>query len=382
MKLHKTSDSEVQVTISTRMVVRALSLIVAAVMIVAAVRMSMDTLVLIGTSLFLALALNSPVRWLAGHLPGKMRNSRRLGTTISVVLIVGALIGFIWAIVPPVVRQTASFVKNVPQLIDNLQDQDSAVGDFIRRYDLERQVDKYSEQLADSVGDIGGSAVSAVTTVGSSIFAVLTVLVLTVMMLLEGPRWVALGYEIIPSRKRTHAKKLADKMLRVIQGYVNGQVTLAFIAATLILPVFLIMDVSYPIALMFIVFVCGLIPMVGHTVGAIICTIIALFTSLPAALVVLGYYILYQQIENYAVQPHVQSNSTNMSPLLVFVAVLLGANFGGLLGALVAIPVMGCIRILVIDYLESRNILKPAEIVAADELVDTAANTQTKNRKK
>lgn len=380
MKLHKTTDSEIQLTLSTRTIVRALALIIAAVMLVVVVRLSLDTLVLIGTSVFLALALNSPVRWLAAHLPGKMRNNRNMATTISIIAIVGALVGFVWAIAPPVIRQTASFIKNVPQLIDEVQNQDSAVGEFIRDYNLGTQINKYADQLTNSVGDIGGSAMNAVTTVGSSVFAVLTVLVLTVMMLLEGPRWVALGYEIIPSRKRAHAKKLAERMLRVIQGYVNGQVTLAFIAAVLLMPVFLIMDVNYPIALMFIVFVCGLIPMVGHTVGAVICTLIALFTSLPAALVVLGYYILYQQIENYAVQPRVQANSTNMTPLLVFVAVLLGANFGGLLGALVAIPIMGCIRILLIDYLERRDILTPAEVMATINGVDNS-EAPTKKRK-
>ena len=121
-----------------------------------------------------------------------------------------------------------------------------------------------------------------------------------------------------------------------------------------------IMGVSSPLALLVVVFICGLIPMVGHTIGAIIVTTVALFHSPTSAIVVLAYYILYQQIENYVVQPRIQANSTNMSPLLVFTAVLLGANFGGLLGALVAIPVMGCIRIFVLDYLESRKILSPA----------------------
>jgi predicted PurR-regulated permease PerM len=151
-------------------------------------------------------------------------------------------------------------------------------------------------------------------------------------------------------------------MSRVIQGYVNGQVTLAAIAAVLILPALFVAGVSYPLALMVIVFICGLIPMVGHTIGAIIVTTVALFTSVPAAIIVLSYYILYQQIENYVVQPKIQANSTNMSPLLVYIAVILGVNFGGLLGGLVAITVMGCIRILVLDYLEQRNILSTATV--------------------
>ena len=99
--------------------------------------------------------------------------------------------------------------------------------------------------------------------------------------------------------------------------------------------------------------------MVGHTIGAVLVSTVALFQSPVTALIVLGYYILYQQIENYAVQPRIQSNSTNMSPLLVFMSVLVGISFGGLFGGLVAIPVAGCLRILVMDYLESQNYIKP-----------------------
>jgi predicted PurR-regulated permease PerM len=150
-------------------------------------------------------------------------------------------------------------------------------------------------------------------------------------------------------------------MYRVIKGYVNGQVLLALIASLLIAPMLFILHIGYPIALVFVIFICGLIPMVGHTIGAIIVTLVALFHSPISAVIILAYYILYQQIENYAVQPRVQASSTQMSPLIVFSSVLLGVSFGGLLGGLVAIPIAGCIRIVLLDYLRSRKVIGPAE---------------------
>src|SRR5690606_19495831 len=92
--------------------------------------------------------------------------------------------------------------------------------------------------------------------------------------------------------------------------------------------------------------------------------LVALFTSPVAALVVFAYYVLYQQIENYAIQPKVQSNSTDMSPLLVFSSVVIGVSFSGLLGGLVAIPLAGCLRILVLDYMRRKKLI--AENDAAD----------------
>ena len=355
--LFSKENADFEVSISTHSMVRVIVLTIGAVVLFLAVRRSLHALTLIGVAFFLSLALDAPVRWLAQRLPGKKRNRRNLATAISIGLIVLALLGFLATIVPPVARQTTDFVRSLPELVDNTKSGKGALGEFVVRYNLQEQVDKLSHQLSQRTDNIGGTAWSTMTKLGSSLFATLTVLVLTVMMLAEGPRWRKIIEEMTPKSKRKRYAQLTQDMRRVVQGYVNGQVLLAGIAALLITPVFFVMGVSYPIALMVVVFICGLIPMVGHTIGAIFCTLVALFTSLPAALTVLGFYILYQQIENYVVQPRVQANSTNMSPLLVFIAVLLGANFGGLLGALVAIPVMGCLRILLLDYLERRDVL-------------------------
>jgi predicted PurR-regulated permease PerM len=363
-RLFPKDNSDFDVTISNHTLLRTLAFAAGAVLLYWAITKSAHSLSLIGIAFFLTLALNAPVRWVARHLPGKMRGNRNLAAGVSIGIVVLLLAGFLFAIVPPLAKQTTNFVRGMPQLIQDTRDQNTPVGSFVRRHNLEGQIDKFSAQLSDRLNSIGSSAVNIVSKVGSSIVSALTVLVLVIMMLLEGPHWKELFERLVPPHDRPRIERLGREMSKVIQGYVNGQVTLAAIAALLIVPVLFIMGVSYPVALMVIVFICGLIPMVGHTIGAVICTTVALFTSLPAALVVLGYYILYQQIENYAVQPRIQANSTNMSPLLVFVAVILGANFGGLLGALVAIPIAGCIRIIVLDYLERRDILSAKTVRA------------------
>jgi len=170
---------------------------------------------------------------------------------------------------------------------------------------------------------------------------------------------------LVPVRHQDDADRLAHDMYRVVKGYVNGQVTLAAIAAAFIVPALFILGVSYPVALMVVVFVCGLIPMVGHTIGAIIVTSVALFHSPVSAIIILAYYILYQQIENYLIQPRIQANSTNLSPLLVFMSVIVGVSFNGLLGGLVAIPLAGCLRILTLYYLEAQHKLSPVELETA-----------------
>lgn len=357
----KDKRNTVQVTVSNRTVIRLLLLIALSFIGFAALQQATHSLMLIFTAFFLALALNAPVQWLARHLPGKRKGSRVLATAISFIIIIAFLVGFFASLVPPIVRQTNNFISSAPHLINQARDENSSVGKFIKKYKLQDDADKFSSQLSDRLKGASGKAVSTAGKVGSSVFAMLAVLALTFMMLIEGPRWVALFQRMIPLGHRKHASDLAHDMYRVVKGYVNGQVILAAIAALMLLPGLVVVHVSYPVALMVVVFVCGLIPMIGHTIGAGIVTLVAVFHSVPSAIIILAYYILYQQIENYIIQPRVQSNTTNMSPLLVFASVVIGVNFGGLFGGLVAIPVAGCIRIALLDYLTNRGILDQQE---------------------
>lgn len=355
---------EVALTVSTPTFIRLALLTVATMVLLISVHKAAHALLLVFSAFFLALALNGPVHWLGKQLPGKRKGSRTLATSLSFLLIILLLIGFIASIAPPLVRQTQSFINAAPHLVRDFRSQDSQVGSIIRKYHLEKQVDSFSGQLSDRLKHVGGSAFSTLQKVGQSVFSLLTILVMTFMMLVEGPRWLALFREIVPDRRQPLLDRLMHDMYRVIKGYVNGQVTLAALAALLIMPAVLLLHISYPIALMVIIFICGLIPMVGHTIGAIIITLVALFESTSAALIILIYYITYQQIENILIQPRIQANSTDMSPLLVFMSVVIGVSFGGLIGGLVAIPLTGCLRIGILEYLQRKKIITSAEFKA------------------
>lgn len=361
----KKRDNAVEVTVTNQTIIRVVGLVILSFLFLAGVRRAGHTLVLIFTAIFLALALNQPVQWLAKHIPGKRKGSRPLATGLSFLFIIVMLIAFLASIVPPLVRQTSNFIDVAPQLVEDARDEDTALGSFIRRYQLEDQMDKLSGEISSRAGNIGSSALTSFGKVGSSIFSTLTILVLTFMMLVEGPAWRRFFLRLVRKDRKEHVEELSRDMYRVITGYVNGQVTIAALAAILITPVLFLLDISYPIALMVIVFICGLIPLVGATIGAVIVSVVALFTSPFSAIAILVYYLIYQQIENYVLQPKIQANSTNMSPLLVFASVLIGVNFGGLFGGLVAIPVAGCLRILLLDYLENRNLISKAEVKKA-----------------
>jgi predicted PurR-regulated permease PerM len=359
-------EREVWVNISTRNIVRVIVLVAIAFLLWIILKRVAHALILIFAAFFLAMALNSPVHWLAQKIPGKKKGSRALATTISTVFVFLVLASFFASIIPPLSRQTNDFIAAIPHIIREVHNQNSNFGKIVAHYHLTNQVNNLGGELKSRLHTIASSAVSTIGHLTTSVFSVVAILVLTFMMLVEGPRWIhRIHEELVPGEYKQHIALLSDQMYKVIKGYVNGQVVLAALAALLITPALFILHIGYPLALAVLIFFFGLIPMVGHTLGAIVITIVALFHSPLAAIVILVYYLFYQQVENYVIQPHIQSNTTNLTPLLVFMAIIIGIGFDGIFGGLIAIPVAGCLRVLVVDYLSNRHVIAP-------ELIDNS----------
>ncbi|MGH7195392.1 MAG: AI-2E family transporter [Candidatus Saccharimonadales bacterium] len=354
---NKKDASEVWINISNRTIIRVVVVALLLFLVVAFLRRIEHALLLIFLAFLLAIALNNPVRRLADHLPGNSRHSRLIATTISYLVVIIILGGIIALIVPPLVHQTNHFLNVLPSYISGAQAHNSAFSNFINHYHLRGQLQNFSHHIGGYLHGATGSLLSTVVKALRSAVSLLTILVLTFMMLVEGPAWAKRVTRIIPKAHQKHATRLGEDMAHVVRGYVNGQVVLAAIAAALITPALFILHINYPLALMVVVFVAGLIPLIGHTIGAIVITAVALFHAPLSALIILLYYVLYINVENYILSPHIQSNTTNLSPLLVILAIVIGVSFGGIFGGLLAIPIAGCFRVIIIDYLKTRDMI-------------------------
>jgi predicted PurR-regulated permease PerM len=117
----------------------------------------------------------------------------------------------------------------------------------------------------------------------------------------------------------------------------------------------LILGVPYAVALGLIVAILDLIPLAGATIAAILIGAVAFIHSVPAGIIVVIFFILYQQVENHLLQPVIYGRTVQLSPLTVLVSILVGAELAGILGALAAIPVAGSIQVVILDWLEHRH---------------------------
>jgi len=342
-------------TVSNRTLLRIIGFAIASLVLLQIFENLIHPLTLIFVSFFLSLALNPAVSFVSRKL--KTPN-RTIATAIAYFGVVSVLILFFSLVLPPLIKQTSDFITDVPQTFRDLNDDEGFIGDFVRNNELEQQVSEFASSFSNDLGSFREPVVTTANRVVSNVVSIITVLVLTFMMLNEGPKWLKLFWSKYPKDKRKYAKKVAGEMYNVVTSYVNGQVLVAAIGATFAIVVLLIASAIFnadginAIALGGLVFLFSLIPTVGAILSAFVVVLFSLFVSLPLAVTMLIYFIVYQQIENATIQPYIQSKGTELSPMLVFISAILGIGFGGVLGAFVAIPVAGCLKILVEDYFE------------------------------
>jgi len=136
---------------------------------------------------------------------------------------------------------------------------------------------------------------------------------------------------------------------------VTGNLLISLIAGASTTIVLLVMGVPYAVALGLVVAILDLIPLAGATIAAVIVGIVAFLHGIPAGIVVVTFFILYQQLENHILQPLVYGRTVQLSPLVVLMSVLIGSQVAGVLGALAAIPVAGAIQVIVRDWLAYRK---------------------------
>jgi predicted PurR-regulated permease PerM len=324
------------------------------------VSVARHVLVWFAVSVFLALAMNPLVEVLQRR--GIKRRGLAAGTAFLLVILVIAGIGALF--IPTLVDNVNKFTDAVPGYVDDVTKGKGRFGFLETKYHV---VEKVRAQIksggAKKLLGLSGAAVSVTKGVVSIVVGIVTIVFLTFFMVLEGPAWVDRAYSLLPPESQPRWRKVGHDIYGTVGGYVTGNLLISLIAGVLTTLVLLALGVPYAVALGLIVAILDLIPLAGATIAAIIIGAVALIHSIVAGVIVIVFFILYQQLENHLLQPLVYNRTVSLSPLLILVSVLIGAEVAGVLGALGAIPIAGSIQVLVVDYLRERReraIEKPA----------------------
>jgi predicted PurR-regulated permease PerM len=344
---------------SVRSVLTVIGLVVATWALLTMIQIARHVIVWILVSIFLALALNPAVEWFLRR--GVKSRGLAAGYTYIIAIVVIGALGY--AFIPTLVSQVNDFVQAVPGYVHDLTKGKGRLGFLETKYHIVEKIRKaVNEGGATKVLGLTGAALSITKSVISLVVATITIAFLTFFMLLEGPAWMERFYGLLPQRLQPRWRAIGGEIYRTVGGYVTGNLLISLIAGALTTIVLLALNVPFAVALGVIVAVLDLIPLAGATVAGILIGTVAFLHSITAGIIVVVFFIVYQQLENHFLQPVIYGRTVQLSPLAVLVAVLIGAEVAGILGALGAIPVAGAIQVILIDWQKHRKTHEPAAV--------------------
>jgi predicted PurR-regulated permease PerM len=320
-----------------------------------------SVLVLVLLGLFLAVSLDPAVRWL-------LRRGLRRATAVAIVSLVVVLMvtGFSWSVVPAIVDQTGKLLANLPDYLRTLSDDSKVVREVTDRYHL---TDRLSALVAGIPAKLAGGAVGIVRGFIGTAASTITVLVLTMYFMADLPRIRQGLPRLFPSRRRDRVEEITDVVVEKVGGYMIGNLTISLIAGAAAFVCLLLVGVPFALPLAAAVAIADLIPMIGATLGAVICLVVSLFTVgiWPGTVIVLLFFILYQQAENYLIAPRVLRNTVNMPSVAVLLVALIGGSLFGLVGAIMAIPVAAAVKVLMFPEVKALEQATSVELTATSK---------------
>jgi predicted PurR-regulated permease PerM len=299
-----------------------------------------NIIVLVLIAMFAAISLDPVVRWLM-----KRGVRRSIAVTIVILVALALFALFVWSVVPPIVRQSGQLFGDLPGYLARLSQDSRGVREVTDRYHL-------TERLTALVGEIptrlAGGAVGYTQRFLGTLASVGTVVVLTIYFMFGMPRIQSGLIRSFPDRRRARVGEIIDVVVDKVGSYMIGNIIISLFAGTASFVCLELVGVPFALPLAVTVAIADMIPMIGATLGAVICVVVSLFTVglWPQTVIVLVFFIVYQQVENYLLVPNVFRNTVDMPSAAVLLVALIGGGLLGLVGAIMAIPIAATVKVV------------------------------------
>jgi predicted PurR-regulated permease PerM len=364
------SDGVVWVRLAPAQVVRTIAIaVLTAATVLGGLYLLWQVRTIIGwciLALFLAVVLNPAVNWLQ-----RRGIKRSIGILLTYLGLVVALVVIAGIFVPLVISEILALINFIVTVAQTSGGFTEFLRGIAEQYGVGWLFDTLSDQLADLPSQLGEWAKSFLLSTGGILIstagfatALVTILTLTFMMLVESERFTNLGLRVFAEPQRPRMRRLLEQSGKAISGYITGNLLISLICGVTTFIVLVIFGMPYPAALALLVALLDLIPLVGATLGGALLVIVGFFVNPLTAVILLVYILIYQQVEGSVLQPMVYSRSVQLHPLLIFIAVLVGAALMGIVGALLAIPVAEIIRVIATDLVAYRHMRQSGDETA------------------
>ncbi len=338
---------------TTRVVARIVLIVILSVLAIYLLYLLRTPIGWIVVALFIAVAMSGPVNWLAR----RMRRGLAITVAYLALLLVPVILGAL--IVPPFVSQLQELVDEAPRYAQDLQEfvaENERLRSLEQDYQIVDKLQERAEELPARIGDAAGVLGNLGLGIVNSVFALVTILIMSVFLVSSGPGWVAGLLRLQPADRAARMSHALYRMGDAVGNYVAGALLQATVAGILTFVVLTLLGMPFAAPLAVLVALLDLIPLIGATIGAVLVGIVTLFNDFPTTTIIWTVWsIIYQQLENNLIQPQIQKRAVQVHPFVVLVAVLFGSSLFGVVGALMAIPAAASIQIAIREWWDWRR---------------------------
>jgi predicted PurR-regulated permease PerM len=352
--------ARIQARAVVKVVAISICVIAVAALLVIVILHVRTTLRWIFAALFLTLALNPAVDRIESiHLRGRHPFPRWLSILLVYVITFGVFVFLVLQVVPPIIREFEQLGSKVPGYVADFRhwaNQNPQFQDLNRKYDITSALQSQASSIPSKLGDAAGDVRDITVSILEHLIAAVTILALTFFLLLDGRQQGERLLERFDDDTAERLRRIATRIAGVVKSYVSVNLMLAIAAGVFTWLSLEILGVDLAVTMGVIVGFFDLMPLIGFTIGGALVAIVAAFHDFPKALIIWAIlFVLYQQLQDRVIQPLLYHNAVQIHPAVAIIAILVGAELAGVLGALLAIPTAATIGVLIDEGLRWRR---------------------------
>jgi len=303
-------------------------------------------------ALFLTLALNPAVDRIERlHLRGRHPFPRWLAILLVYLITFGVFVFLVLQVVPPIIKEFEHLGSKVPGYVADFRqwaNQNPEFQHLNHKYNITETLQSQASSIPSKLGDAAGDIRDVTVSVLEHLIAAITILALTFFLLLDGRQQSERFLQRFDDDTAVRLRRIGTRIAGVVKAYVSVNLVLAVAAGVFTWIVLEILGVDLAVTMGVIVGFFDLMPLIGLTVGGILVAIVAAFHDFPESLIIWAIlFIVYQQVQDRVIQPLLYHSAVQIHPVVAIVAILVGAELAGILGALLAIPTAATIGVLI-----------------------------------
>lgn len=309
-----------------------------------------DVVAILFIAVIITAAIEPIVNWM-----NQKRIPRSLAVSIIYVLIFAIAGSIIYFLIPPFTTQFQDFSQNFPTYVEKLTGFFNGVEKFGQSHNFSFTEQNFFQGISDNITQYSLNIFSTTIGVFSGFISILVIMSLTFYMSVKKDGMKSFVIAVTPSKYQDYAVSAAERIKIKIGRWMQGQLFLMLVVFVMDFAVLYFLNVPYALILAILGGLLEIIPYLGPIISAVPAILLGFLVSPLTGVLVAAAYIVIQQAESHVITPQVMKKVLGLNPIVIILALLVGAKIGGVLGAILSVPITTAVSVFVDDLVEKKN---------------------------